>query len=72
MQYETTRPGFVTEEHLVFLDVLQKTNIINMWGATSHIESEFPGLSHDEAKRVLTHWMRSFAIRQEALKESAE
>ena len=54
------RPGFVTENHLEFLDDLRESGVTNMFGATSYIEDEYPELSSQEAKDLLLYWMDSF------------
>jgi len=53
------RPRFVTDEHLVYLDDLRESGDIHMMGAGAYIMDEF-ALSRQEARHILTYWMRSF------------
>jgi hypothetical protein len=66
----TSRPKFVTEEHLVYLDELRESGDTNMYAARPFIEDKFPEMSHDEAGVLLTYWMRSFVIRQQMIQEA--
>lgn len=61
-----TKPEFVTEEHLTYLDKLRESGDTNMFGAVPFIEAEFWRLTRDEAKELLTYWMKTFATRQTA------
>lgn len=66
----TTKPEFVTEEHLVYLDRLSGSGTINnMFRATPLIEDEFPELTHVESLQVLTYWMKTFTTRQQVIQE---
>ncbi len=63
-------PSIVTEEHLLFLDELQDSGEINMCGAGSYLEEEFPELSGDSSFRsslktnqILKYWRESFMER---------
>lgn len=62
----TTRPEFVTEEHLTFLGELRESGITNMCGATPFILDRFWGLTAPQARELLTYWMETFATRQTA------
>ena len=55
-----SRPDYVTEYHLSFLDELRESGDTNMFGARSYLMAEFPELANDEAGVVLSYWMRSF------------
>lgn len=50
------------EEVFVFLDDLRDSGVINMFGASSYIESAF-GLKRFEAKELLLEWMKTFSER---------
>ena len=50
----------LTEKHYDFLDGLRESGITNMWGASAHLEDEFPELNKQEAKAVLLAWMDQF------------
>lgn len=54
-----TRPDFVTDEHLTYLDELRESGVTNMFGATPFLQNEF-ALSEKYAKEVLSYWMMSF------------
>lgn len=43
----------------MFLNDLQKSGIVNMFGANSYIESAF-GVSKQEAHTLLTYWMEHY------------
>lgn len=58
-----TRPEFVTDEHLEFLDSLRDSGVTNMFGAASYVQEEFPELSKDESREVLFYWMHTFSER---------
>ncbi len=53
-------PKALTWEHLDYLDDLRASGITNMWGARSHLMSEFPNLEEEEAGQVLRFWMKTF------------
>lgn len=57
------KPNFVTEEHLEYLDDLRESGVTNMFGATPYLMAEFPELSKQEARKVLTYWMETFSTR---------
>ena len=57
------KPGYLTEEHLLYLDDLRKSGITNMFGAVPYIMVEFPDLSEQQAKQVLIYWMKTFSDR---------
>ena len=54
-----TRPEFITDEHLTYLDNLRESGITNMFGANPFIEEEF-GISAVTAKGILLYWMKTF------------
>jgi hypothetical protein len=56
------RPALVTEEHLQYLDDLRESGATNMYGAGAWIVDEF-GLSREDARTVLTYWMKTFSER---------
>jgi len=57
------RPGFVTEEHLEYLDDLRESGVTNMYGATPFIERRYPELTEKEATEILLYWMKTFSYR---------
>lgn len=64
MEKETIeRPEFVTDECLEFLDDLRLSGVTNMFGASPYIEEEFPTVTHDEAVKIVSYWMRTFSER---------
>jgi len=54
-----SRPDYVTEEHLDYLDELRNFRITNMFGATPFIQKAF-GLKEKEARQILVYWMETF------------
>ena len=57
-----SRPEYVTDEHLEYLDDLRASGVTNMYGARSYLIEEFDGLEsdHETAGKILTYWMASF------------
>lgn len=55
-----SRPEFVTDEHLNYLDALRESGVTNMFGAVPYIENNFPDLDKKTAKEILKYWMQSF------------
>jgi len=56
---ENTRPDYVEDEYLVYLDELRISGVTNMYGAASYLINEF-GLDKKVASAVLTYWMKTF------------
>jgi hypothetical protein len=54
-----SRPDFVDDDHLKFLDELRESGIVNMFGATSFIVEAF-NIDRKLAEKILTYWMESF------------
>jgi uncharacterized protein YciI len=50
----------MTEDHKKYLDNLRESGVINMFGATLYLVRDFPELNREEAKTVLSEWMRTF------------
>jgi uncharacterized protein YciI len=59
-----TKPDFVTDEHLEYLDELRKSGSVNMFGARPYVEEEFD-ISPNEATEILTYWMQTFSERHQ-------
>lgn len=58
-----TRPDFVTDEHLDYLDDLRESGATNMFGATPYLLIAFPELTQIQARAVLVYWMNTFSER---------
>ena len=58
-----TRPAFVTEDHLAFLDRLRESGRTNMFGAAPYLRRTFRDLSEDQAGECLVYWMESYGER---------
>jgi hypothetical protein len=56
-----SRPNYVTEKHLIFLDELRESGITNMYSARSYILDEFPDLEENVAGDILGYWMKTFS-----------
>ena len=59
---DETKPDFVTDEMLEYLDDLRESSVTNMFGAAPYVEATF-GLSRSESRAVLTYWMRTYGER---------
>ena len=57
-----TRPDFVTQEHLEFLDDLRESGKTNMFGARPYLVDEFD-INKETAEEILTYWMKTFGVR---------
>lgn len=58
---ETTRPEFVTDQHLRFLDSVREDGKINMFGAALPLREIYADeLSMTQARGVLKYWMETF------------
>lgn len=54
------RPDFVENDHLSFLDDLREDGVTNMFGAGSYLQEEFPDLTDEQARKVVSYWMKTF------------
>ena len=54
-----TRPDFITDEHLDYLDGLRESGVTNMFGAATYVATEF-GADSNTARKILMYWMESF------------
>lgn len=56
------KPGIDATQEIYFdyLDELRESGIVNMFGASSYLASEFPELTEAESRKVLSAWMKSF------------
>ena len=57
------KPAFVIEAHLEYLDDLRESGITNMFGAAPYLQQEFD-IPMNEAKLILSYWMKTFGERQ--------
>lgn len=63
-----TRPEYITDAHLEFLDDLRESGDTNMFGAAPYLVAEFPELadgkasfnSPQKAREILGYWMETF------------
>lgn len=62
MKESIEMPSFCTEEHLEFLDQLREDGSTNMFGASPYLVAAF-GVEKDEARAILSYWMRTFSQR---------
>lgn len=53
-------------EYLEYLDNLRESGVTNMFGAGPYLQREFPELSLEKARSVVTHWMETFSERHPA------
>lgn len=59
----TEKPEHVTDDHLEYLDELRETGVTNMYGAVPYLMYEYPLLTQEQARGVLSYWMRTFSER---------
>lgn len=52
----------ITDDHLVYLDMLRDSGTVNMFGAAPFVMDQF-GLNAGDARKVVTHWMKTFSER---------
>jgi hypothetical protein len=55
-----TRPDYITDEHLEYLDKLRESGVTNMWGAQPYVQRRFYKLDEEQAAGVLGYWMKTF------------
>lgn len=63
MEVKLEPPKCLTSEHVVFLDELRESGEVNMFGARPYLMDEF-GLTKQEAKEVLSFWMKTFTDKE--------
>jgi hypothetical protein len=51
-------------KHIKYLEKLRDSGVTNMWGAGVYLEREFV-LTADEAKEILTAWIKSYKQKEE-------
>jgi hypothetical protein len=54
-----SRPDYVNDEHLKYLDDLRESGLTNMFGAVPYIKEEF-GLDRKTSRQILSYWMETF------------
>ena len=59
------RPEIVDDEHLIYLDEVRESGVVNMFGAGDYLADEF-GIDKNDAREILTYWMESFGERKES------
>jgi len=57
---QESRPDYVTDEHLEYLDELRKSGVTNMLGAIPYLLDAFDELNREKATAVLSYWMKTF------------
>lgn len=57
------KPEGLKEDHLIFLDDLRESGVVNMWGAGLYLMDGFPDLSDKQASQIHTYWMKTFSER---------
>jgi len=48
------------KKYLEYLDILQKSGAVNMFGATSLLREKFPEISKHQSIMILSHWMKTY------------
>lgn len=54
-----SRPDYVTDEHLDYLDDLRESGDTNMYGAGPYVVERF-GITKKEARDIVKYWMETF------------
>ena len=54
-----SRPKFVTQEHLDYLDDLRESGQTNMYGAGPYLMRDFD-IERELSHKILDYWMKSF------------
>lgn len=54
-----TRPNYVNQKHLDYLDELRESGVTNMYGAIPYLIDAFD-LGKKTAGDILTYWMKTF------------
>lgn len=57
-----TRPDFLTDDMLTYLDDLRESGATNMFGAGPYVEDAFD-LDSKRAREVVVYWMKTFGER---------
>ena len=53
------RPDGMTDAHLLYLDQLQESGVVNMFGAAPYLQSAFL-ITIEQAREYLFYWMSTF------------
>ena len=59
------KPEGIEEEHLNYLDKLQRSGSTNMFGADRFLLARFPALAEETALSYVVYWMETYGVRQE-------
>lgn len=54
------RLEFIEDGHLEFLDDLRESGETNMFGASRYLADNYPDLSRNESRQVVSYWMETF------------
>ena len=55
-----------TEEHLQFLDDLNKSRIYNIFMGAEYLHAQFPELTKAASRQILSDWKKSFKKRHKS------
>lgn len=59
----TERPEYLQDEHLEYLDQLQREGVTNMLGAGAYLMQAYENLDTQEARTILVYWMQTYSER---------
>lgn len=48
-------------EQYQYLEDLRKSGVTNMFGAIPYLRDEYPELTYNEARAILSSWMRNYS-----------
>ena len=54
------KPEKLLGEHMEYLNDLRDSGVTNMFGSASYLKEEFPDLSKQEARAIVSYWMYNF------------
>lgn len=49
------------EEQYQYLEDLRRSGVTNMFGAIPYLRDEYPELTYNEARTILSSWMRNYS-----------
>mgnify|MGYP001595557160 CR=1 FL=1 len=61
-----TKPDYLLDEHLYYLDDLRESGETNMWGSPAFLRDEYPDLTKQQSFAIVQYWMNTFSDRHKA------
>ena len=60
-----SKPEYLLDEHLEYLDELRESGETNMFAAQPYLMADYPDLEEKEAREILSYWMKTFSERHQ-------